>query len=216
MKNINKKTIIYISLTIIIVVLGYYIFIKEDDDYSENNLNLIINQEDKEISRETIEKDSINKIIVYITGAINNEGVYDIEENSRIADIIEKAGGLKENANVKNINLAYKIEDGMKIHIPAENEIIDEIADETNIYIINEKNNLQNSNEKKSTSNNKININTATQTELETLPGVGPSTALKIIEYRKENGKFNNIEDIKKVSGIGDSKYSKVKDLIKI
>ena len=60
----------------------------------------------------------------------------------------------------------------------------------------------------------KININTATQSELETLPGIGPSTATKIINYRKENGRFNSIEDIKKVKGIGDSKFSQIKDLI--
>ena len=59
-----------------------------------------------------------------------------------------------------------------------------------------------------------ININTATQTELETLPGIGPSTSSKIISYRKENGKFKTIEDIKEVSGIGDAKYENIKDLI--
>ena len=62
----------------------------------------------------------------------------------------------------------------------------------------------------------KININKATQTELETIPGIGPSTALKIIDYREENGKFNSIEDIKNVSGIGDAKYEKMKDYITV
>ena len=61
-----------------------------------------------------------------------------------------------------------------------------------------------------------ININSATQTELETLPGIGPSTALKIIKYREENGKFNSIEDIKNVNGIGDSKFNNIKDLISV
>ena len=64
--------------------------------------------------------------------------------------------------------------------------------------------------------NSLININSATQTELETLPGIGPSTALKIIKYREENGKFNTIEDIKNVNGIGDSKFNNIKDLISI
>ena len=62
----------------------------------------------------------------------------------------------------------------------------------------------------------KININKATQTELETIPGVGPSTALKIIEYREQNGKFKSIENIKNVSGIGDAKYEKMKDYITV
>ena len=64
--------------------------------------------------------------------------------------------------------------------------------------------------------NKKININKATESELESLPGIGPSTAQKIINYRNEKGKFNNIEDIKNVSGIGDSKYNNIKDLISI
>ena len=79
-----------------------------------------------------------------------------------------------------------------------------------------EENNIIESNNKKEneSSNNLININTATQTELEMLPGIGPSTALKIIKYREENGNYNKIEDIKNVSGIGDSKYDNIKELI--
>ena len=112
----------------------------------------------------------------------------------------------------------------MKVYIP-KNSDKNEIKDETSTYVSKENGNVdinastsKNTGVSKNTStkSNKININTATQTELETLPGIGPSTAIKIINYRKENGKFANIEDIKKVSGIGDSKYAKIKDLIKI
>ena len=71
-------------------------------------------------------------------------------------------------------------------------------------------------NKKIKTDIEKINLNKATQTELETLPGIGPSTAEKIIEYRKENGNFKNIEDIMNVNGIGESKYNKIKDLISV
>ena len=112
-------------------------------------------------------------------------------------------GGLKENACLDDINLAYKLEDGMKIDIPTKQEKQENISTQNNII----SNNKQNT---------KININTATQTELETLSGIGASTALKIINYRKENGNFSSIEDIKNVSGIGESKYSSIKDSITV
>ena len=102
----------------------------------------------------------------------------------------------------------------MKIHIPRKNENINEIQDNTKSYISIDSNNKDN--DKTNNKNIKVNINTANQAELETLPGIGPSTALKIIEYRKENGKFNNIEDIKNISGIGDSKFNKVKEFIRV
>ena len=126
----------------------------------------------------------------------------------------------------------------MKIYIPNKKDKND-VADETTTYVTKEtdrqtvsggsKNSGGNTNEKSSTTSNatkastastksteKININSATQTELETLPGIGSSTALKIINYRKENGKFKTIEEIKNVKGIGEAKYEKIKELIKV
>lgn len=217
MKKLNKNIIVYIFIIIFVVGI-YYLFIR-DKDYIESNSNvniLEINKENTEIednlsnTKENIEE----KIVIYITGAEKNEGIYDMKKNSRIADSIEKAGGLTEEANIENINLAYILEDGMKIHIPKKNENINEIEDHTNAYL--SKENTISESSKNINNDEKININTATQTELETLPGIGPSTALRIIEYRKENGKFNSIEDIKKISGIGDRKFSQIKDLIKI
>ena len=126
----------------------------------------------------------------------------------------------------------------MKIYIPNKKDKND-VTDETTTYVTKEtdrqtvsggsKNSGGNTNEKSSTTSNatkasnastksteQININSATQTELETLPGIGSSTALKIINYRKENGKFKTIEEIKNVKGIGDAKYEKIKELIKV
>lgn len=217
MKKLNKNIIIYIFIIILVIVI-YYLFIR-DKDYIESNTNintLEINEENTEIkdnlsdTKENIEE----KIVIYITGAIKNEGIYDMEKNSRIADCIEKAGGLTEEANIENINLAYILEDGMKIHIPKKHENINEIKDYTNDYLA--KDSAVSETLKNTSKDERININTATQTELETLPGIGPSTAIRIIEYRTENGKFNNIEDIKKIRGIGDSKFLQIKGLIKI
>ncbi len=206
MHKFNKKTITFIIIGIIVIFSIYYFFTNKDYIEVDSNLNVFDQNEKNEQTEE--------KIIVYITGAIKNEGIYEMEENSRIANIIEKAGGLTEEANIENINLAYLLEDGMKIYIPKKDEKTNEIKEDTNTYTSKENSTsevLKNTNK-----NEKININTATQTELETLPGIGPTTALRIIEYRKENGKFRNIEDIKKINGIGDNKFSKIKDLIKI
>ena len=158
-------------------------------------------------------KNNQEKIVIHITGAICNEGIYELEENSRIVDAVKMAGGLKEEADLKQINLAYVLEDGMKINIPSKNDNSNENINNTENYITKEK--LNSSNNTNSAKTSKININSATQTELETLPGIGPSTALKIINYRKEKGKFNKIEDIKNVNGIGESKFNKIKEFIK-
>lgn len=218
MQKINNKKIILTVIIIVSIIIIYKIFTKEDsyiENIKENN-NIEINQEN---SISTKEENESQKIIIHITGQVKNEGIYELEENSRIADCIEKAGGLTNEANIKEINLAYILEDGMKIYIPKINEDYKNV-DNTDAYVSKENSNIDNNNKNINTSKStskttKININTASQTELETLPGIGTSTALKIINYRKENGKFNNIEDIKKVSGIGDSKFSKIKDLIK-
>ena len=127
---------------------------------------------------------------------------------------------MREDAYTEDINLAYKLEDGMKIHIPTKQEkenantTFTTEEDLTEKYVTTSSGVSNNSENNEATQNTKININTATQTQLGTLPGIGPSTATKILTYRKENGKFKSIEDIKKVSGIGDSKFEKIKDYI--
>lgn len=236
MIKINKKTlIIIITIIVTALIIAYMLFTKSNDETITNLEEIETNENDTQNNQKETNE---NKIIIHITGAIKKEGIYELKENSRIADAIEAAEGLTENANIQDINLAYVLEDGEKIHIPTKeetkqsnNETTEKNTDKTTTYVTKntgrtEKSasNTENTNNSGNTKNNnsttnkneKININTATQAELETLPGIGPSTALKIINYRKENGKYKTIEDIKKVSGIGDSKYNKIKELIKI
>lgn len=225
--NKKQKIIVVIIGSMIIIAFLYYIYTKEEDNiiYTEENVTENI-AEDLEESEENT-KEEINKIIVHVSGAVNKEGIVELEENSRISDAINKAEGLKENADTKNINLAFKLEDGMKIYIPTIGENMEEneaneqnqnanMIDQTSKYVTSSSGVMQDeqTNEQEEKKNEKININTATQTELETLPGIGPSTSLKIVNYREENGKFKTIEDIKEVSGIGDAKYENIKDLI--
>lgn len=209
MQKINKKIIFIIIIIsgIIYGIFNYFIQNKNKENLENISQDIIINNQTENI---TEENNNQEKIVIHITGAICNEGIYELDENSRIADAVKMAGGLKEDADLKQINLAYILEDGMKINIPSKNEITNGTINNTENYITKE--NLNSSNNAKTS---KVNINSATQTELETLPGIGPSTALKIINYRKEKGKFNKIEDIKNVNGIGESKFNKIKEFIK-
>lgn len=223
--NLKQKKIIAIILIILAVIAYYYIYINDTvNETSNQDLEINNTQENEEINE--VEEKTNKKIIVHICGAVNIEGIVELEEGSRISNAIEKAGGIKENAELADINLAYPLEDGMKIYIPTKEEA--ELNKKENIQInnyvtsssggINLQESESNTQSKSTTptSKEKVNINTATKEELDTLPGIGPSIALKIIEYREQNGKFNSIEEIKEVSGIGDAKYENIKDLIGI
>lgn len=211
--------ILIVIVAIVAIISYYFIFDKREEWSSNQEQNLEIKQEieandqiESNSNEQQIEKNE--NIIVHVSGAVNKEGIVELKNNSRMIDAIDKAGGLKDEADIRNINLAYIIEDGMKIHIPSKEEKESTIIAEgnTDSEIVKQSNVIKSDNNKKS----KININTATKTDLETLPGIGESTALKIIEYRKEKGKFKLIEDIKQVNGIGDSKFNKIKELITV
>lgn len=219
--NFNKKNKILLIVIVAIVAISsyYFIFDRKEEWLNNQEQNLEIKEEIK--TNDQIENNSNEQqleknenIIVHVSGAVNKEGIVELKNNSRIIDAIDKAGGLKDEADITNINLAYIIEDGMKIHIPSKEEKESTIIVESNI----DSGTVEQSNEIKSNNNKKlkININTATKTDLETLPGIGESTALKIIEYRKEKGKFKLIEDIKPVNGIGENKFNKIKELITV
>lgn len=182
---------------------------------------------EEDLLEESLNEENKDKIYVYITGEINVPGVVVLDKGSRIVDAINSAGGTTAKADISKVNLVYILEDGMKINIPNFNDLKNNPSFE---YITmssgdgaseidnRDTSNGGTSNSYDSSASNYgiVNINTATQTELETLPGIGPSLALKIINYRKENGKFTTIEQIKEVSGIGESKFENLKKYIKI
>lgn len=218
--NIRKLDKDYIVIGIIIIAVIVFIvlnigkvteFNKEEKENTtinasiEESKNDIEEKENKENKEES--KEMGTGIFVHIDGWIQNPGVYEIKENDRVNTIIEKAGGLKEGASIKSINLAARLSDGDKIYIPNREE-------EKQIETTEVKGN--NTGTVKITKNNKININKASITELKQITGIGESTANKIIDYRDNVGKFKKIEDIKEVKGIGDSKYESIKDKITI
>lgn len=231
-KNINFKYIIIGIITMSIIIIGgaFYLYNKNNDYIIENQEELEVDDiKDNSIKQEN--NNETEKLVVYVAGAVNNEGVFELDINSRVSDAIEMAGGFREDAYIKDINLAYKLEDGMKIYIPTNNEVEEGLREEKgdgtsevsgNIGSDSKKNSYTNIETRDSNvmssgnENKKVNINTANQQLLETLPGIGASTAIKIINYRKDNGKFKTIEEIKNVSGIGESKFNNIKDLISV
>lgn len=220
MNNLNKKQKITLGILVTIVLFGiwYYVYAKEEQEIilSQENLEIKENTTIENEVKETEEKENIIKnepetIVVHVSGAVKSEGLIELQEGARVADAIEKAGGLTEEADTELLNLASKVEDGMKIHVITKEERTD-----SQVVINQSIITTQNKQTTNSVQIQKVNINSASQTELETLPGIGPSIALAIINYRKENGNFKTIEQIKEVSGIGENKYNKIKELISI
>ena len=222
-KYYRKLLLIIIPL----VILFFYVIGINKSDESEAE----IDDELFKVEENIVEVEETKKI--NIKGAVKNPGVYSFEDGERVIDAINKSGGLLENADTSVINLSKNLFDEMVIVIYT----IDEVNNmrQNNILIqyvekececpkltndaclesenVNYKdNNLNNINN----SFDKVSINTATSDQLQTLPGIGNSKAEAIIKYRTEFGNFTSIEDIKNVSGIGDSLFEKIKDNITI
>ena len=209
MNNFTKKQkiVIGILLAIVAIILINYVYSRESNNSQE--IENLTTKESSEVNQNTEEEKK--EIVVHVAGAVQTEGIIFLQEGDRISEAIEKAGGTTEEADMSQINLATQLEDGMKVYIPKKGE---EIEAQTNSQIASTQETTKQNTQKQTST--KININKATQAELENLPGIGPSTASKIVTYREENGKFESIENIKDVSGIGDAKYNSIKDLITI
>ena len=158
-----------------------------------------IGSEKSETSKkeETKEKKSI---YVYVCGAVMQAGVYELQQDSRVYEAIQKAGGFAENADISEINQAALLQDEEQIYVPAAGEVDHSLKEEGEA----------------GDAGGKVNLNTATKEELMTLAGIGESKADSIIKYREEHGKFQSIEDIKQIEGIKDGVFQKIKDLITV
>lgn len=204
----KKETIKNIIILVIIILIGIYYFFRENsNNYEEINKSDIIIESNENIKNSISEEVIEEKIKVYIIGEVKSPGVIELNTGSRLEDAIILAGGTTNLSDLSKINLAKVLEDGQKIYIPSINE-----NGNDNLQEVEELEEYDTNNNLKSTK--KININTATITELCTLSGVGESLANKIIKYREENGKFKTIEDLKNVNGIGDKKYESLKDYV--
>ena len=193
----KRKEIISITIILVLVIIILFQSFHNDKEIEINESNIIEKKESK------LKEVDIEKIIVDIKGEINKPGIYEMNNGNRIIDVITKAGGLTKSADTNSINLSEKIVDEMVIIIPTLN--INNTSELTDKKVINDL-----------PKDKRISINTASIDELMTIKGIGTTKAKKIIEYRNKNGKFKKIEDIKKVSGIGNSTFEKIKNYIKI
>ena len=149
------------------------------------------------------------KIFIHICGAVKNEGVYQVEADARVVDVIRAAGGLTKEAASSGINQAKQLEDGMQVYVPTKKEVSKAGTQIPGL----QKEDLQNS-ASVNTQNSAININTATKEELMKLKGVGEAKAVLIITYRENNGGFKEITDLMKIKGIKQKFFDKIKDNI--
>ncbi len=202
------------------LIVGLLIFIFNDNDSNEADVAL----EKQDIESTVIVEET--KVKVDIKGAVNNPGVYELDKNSRVSDVINLSGGLTEEADTSVINLSKNVSDEMVIIIYTKDEIKKMQEGETSIKYI-EKECIcpklendacieeVNDEEEKIVENNqsnKISLNNATISQLMELNGIGQTKAEAIIEYRQNNGGFKTIEEIMKVDGIGQTTYDKIKD----
>lgn len=132
-------------------------------------------------------------IVVYVSGLVNHPGVITVAEGSRVIDAVNAAGGVAPGADMTKVNLAQTLTDGVQIDVPG--------GAQTPAATV-------------AAADGKININTADKTELDKLPGVGPAMAEKIIQYRQDKGLFKEVEELKKVPGIGENKFNRLKDKV--
>lgn len=185
-----------------------------DDSIEEASDALADNTE----KTENIETDDSQSFVVYVSGYVNNPGVYELSAGSRVIDAIDAAGGYSKEAYDNYLNLASLIADGQMIYVPSEEEVesgsiergVASGADGSGVGGVTGGNGGGNS----SGSGALVNINQASKEELMTLPGIGESKADKIIAYREANGRFNSPEGIMEISGIKDGLCNKIKDKI--
>lgn len=216
----------YIWIILIVFVLLLFVFIK---DYSTEEV--ILEENNLELKEENIEEVDNIKIKVDIKGAVKNPGVYEVEENSRVSDVINISGGLTSEADTSVINLSKNVIDEMVIIIYTKDEINEMREGSTSIKYIEKEcvcpklendaciedkidnipNNENNSNNKNE-ANGKVSLNNATLDELMTLDGIGEKKAQAIIDYRNKNNGFKTIEELLEVDGIGSTTYEKIKD----
>lgn len=189
----KKYKIIFITVLAGLLVGASFIFLNQDEEIE---------------TQEKVEVAPAKKIFtVFVSGQVKNSAVVKLEDNGdlRLVDAVNAAGGLTEFADTEIVNLAEPLTDGAHIHIPTK-EIIFQESLESQIS----------ASTSSTSGGDLININTADETELQKLYRVGPAIAKRIVEYRTQNGKFQTIEDIKKVRGIGQKTFEKMKDKITV
>ncbi|WP_043933943.1 helix-hairpin-helix domain-containing protein [Bacillus sp. EB01] len=180
------------------VALGFLYY--SNRDTAPTDIIAASTVESEEGMQETPPVPDSTTILIDVKGAVEKPGVYHASPDERVIDIIELAGGLSESADTSGVNFAQKLQDEMIVYVPAKGEEAGSTASGTDV----------------ASGNGKININRANETELQEIPGIGPSKAAAIIEYREKNGPFKKPEELKEISGIGDKTFEKLEGAITV
>jgi competence protein ComEA len=233
----HKKTIIKVFAGFVFFAAAFFVFCIRDNSQNKDSFKLTDSVTDikNEVITENVattkgssseqknedpaEKEAESEIFVDVGGAVKSPYVYELPSGSRVYEAIEMAGGLTGSADTSTLNLAQVLLDQDKLTIPTKEEVksgpIE--ASVVNKQSVGVTNAVENTNGTNDTSDRGlININTATSVELQSITGIGPTTAEKIISYRQEQGSFEKIEDIMKVSGIGEKTFAKFKTKIMV
>ncbi|NHM30387.1 helix-hairpin-helix domain-containing protein [Neobacillus terrae] len=215
---LEHKLSLFAGLALAAGGIFYYSDLPDSDVIEQSSIqNIDKSGENKTPVKAQDQKQSIDAqkpntpLMVDIKGEVNHPGVYQSLDGERVIDLINKAGGMTDKADKNQVNLAQHIADEMVIFIPAigqEPVLLSPVAGSGSTG--------HTPANGKPADKSLVNINTAGETELQTLPGIGPSKATAIMEYRETNGPFQKVEDLKQISGIGDKTYEKLQEYISV
>jgi competence protein ComEA len=193
--DLSKRELLLIGLVVVLLAINIGLILKIEDrsegSVAGENLDSFFAEAEEYMEAE---------IVIHVTGEVKESGVVYMPEGARVVDAVNAAGGALETGDLDRINLAKVLQDGEKVHIPAMGEVVDNYA-----Y-----------SDYNGQADGVININTAGAYELESLQGIGPVLAARIVDFREKEGRFEKPEDIMKVSGIGTKIYESLKDSIRV
>lgn len=188
--SLNAK-LIAVGCAVVVISVFVALLYTQQVETTENSLPITTETES------SFSTTTIVQIVVHITGAVRQPGVYRISKGGRVADVITMANGPSENADINKLNLAQLVTDGMRIEVPTVGQVGSVNAAEGNDA---------------ANGSSLVDLNTATATQLEQLNGVGPATAKAIVTYREQHGPFRSADELLKVKGIGPGKLAQFRD----
>ena len=210
MEGILKRKMTMITVAVAFVAGGIYFFSQQGEDPADTEDIFSVTAKEAEMEQSVNESAAEPEIIkVDVKGAVKSPGIFTAQAGDRVIDLISSAGSFTEKADTDKVNFAQIIEDQMVIYVP-------EIGEEDKGNLENIQVGTSGDAVTKGTSGGLVNLNTATQEDLETLTGIGPSKANAILEYRETVGKFKEVDELKQVTGIGDKTFERLRDSISV
>lgn len=210
MEGILKRKMTMITIAVAFVAGGIYFFSQQGEDPADTEDIFSVTAKEAEMEQSVNETAAEPESIkVDVKGAVKSPGIFTAQAGDRVIDLISSAGGFTEKADTDKVNFAQIIEDQMVIYVP-------EIGEEDKGNLENIQVGTSGDAVTKGTSGGLVNLNAATQEDLQTLTGIGPSKADAILEYRETVGKFKEVDELKQVTGIGDKTFERLRDSISV